>query len=133
MKVRAERQLHDDPDHDEADAVPDAVLPARGSVVLPGRTEAAPNTFFPRFLNSVSSAATVIAAPSGSSVLTISRARYMPRVSVLHAAREKNLCARSCDQDPTSPVAVNIPVTVPLPVFATSPAASTRKVASLAR
>jgi hypothetical protein len=97
----------------------------------PSCCQAAPNTFLPRRLNSVSSTAQVSAAPSGSSVLTISRDRYMPRVSPLQAAREKKLCARSCGQEPASPAPASMPVTVPLPVLAISPAASAVKVAKL--
>jgi hypothetical protein len=82
-------------------------------------------------LKSVSSTATVSAAPGGSSVATISRDKYMPSVSLLQAAREKNVCARSCDQEVASPAPVSIPVTVPAPALAISPVASAAKVAKL--
>ena len=85
----------------------------------------------PRRLNSVSSTATVTAAPSGSSVLTIRCASTIPRIAAFHGDREKNPCARSCDQVLARPAPVSIPVTVPLPVCATSPVTSAVKVANV--
>jgi hypothetical protein len=100
-------------------------------VAAPSCCQAAPNTFFPRRLNSVSSTATVTAAPAGSSILTIRWASTIPKISAFHAEREKNACARSCDQTRARPAPVSIPVTMPFPLCAIRPVTIAAKVANV--
>lgn len=82
----------------------------------PSCCQAAPNTFFPRRLNSVSSTATVSTPSSGSRRRTIRWDRDAPRMSGLQRAREKKAWARSLDQVRVNPAPTSIPVTVHFPV-----------------
>jgi len=90
-------------------------------LAAPSCCQAAANTFFPERLNNVSSTATVNAAPSVNKDRTSRWDSARPSTSTFQDAREKNACARSCDQVRDGPAAVSIPVTVRFPLAATSP------------
>ncbi len=102
-----------------------------GPFAAPSCCQAAPNTFLPPRLNSVSSTATVSATPSGSRARTIRWDRQIPRMSGLQRARAKKACARSWDHARVRPAPVSIPVTVHRPVCAIKPVTRPAKVAKV--